>query len=103
MTDSKKSIDIGRNDPCHCGSRKKYKKCCEAKDDAARLKANEKQMKEAQKDFDKKKAEEAKANEKSATPSAHTTPPANTSPAHQPKHQTVSVPKFNMSRRTGGG
>ena len=23
-----KSIDIGRNDPCHCGSGKKYKKCC---------------------------------------------------------------------------
>jgi hypothetical protein len=22
----------GRNDPCHCGSAKKYKKCCEAKD-----------------------------------------------------------------------
>ncbi|HEY2810077.1 MAG TPA: SEC-C metal-binding domain-containing protein [Rhabdochlamydiaceae bacterium] len=20
---------IGRNDPCHCGSGKKYKKCCE--------------------------------------------------------------------------
>lgn len=26
----------GRNDPCHCGSGKKYKKCCSAKDDAAR-------------------------------------------------------------------
>jgi SEC-C motif-containing protein len=23
---------IGRNDPCHCGSGKKYKKCCETKD-----------------------------------------------------------------------
>jgi SEC-C motif-containing protein len=23
---------IGRNDPCHCGSGKKYKKCCESKD-----------------------------------------------------------------------
>ena len=22
----------GRNDPCHCGSGKKYKKCCEAKE-----------------------------------------------------------------------
>jgi len=20
---------VGRNDPCHCGSGKKYKKCCE--------------------------------------------------------------------------
>ena len=25
----------GRNDPCHCGSGKKYKKCCLAKDEAA--------------------------------------------------------------------
>jgi tetratricopeptide (TPR) repeat protein len=26
---------IGRNDPCHCNSGKKYKKCCMASDDAA--------------------------------------------------------------------
>jgi hypothetical protein len=26
----------GRNDPCHCGSGKKYKKCCSAKDAAER-------------------------------------------------------------------
>ena len=25
----------GRNDPCHCGSGKKYKKCCQPKDEAA--------------------------------------------------------------------
>jgi hypothetical protein len=29
-------MKIGRNDPCHCGSGQKYKKCCEGKDDAAR-------------------------------------------------------------------
>ena len=29
MTDKKP----GRNDPCHCGSGKKYKKCCLATDD----------------------------------------------------------------------
>lgn len=28
-------MKIGRNDPCHCGSGLKYKKCCSAKDDAA--------------------------------------------------------------------
>ncbi|MGM0579063.1 MAG: YecA family protein [Bacteroidota bacterium] len=27
-------MDIGRNDPCHCGSGKKYKKCCLANDEA---------------------------------------------------------------------
>ncbi len=30
-----KNIDIGRNDPCHCGSGKKYKACCWAKDQMA--------------------------------------------------------------------
>ncbi len=29
-------MKMGRNDPCHCGSSQKYKKCCAAKDDAAR-------------------------------------------------------------------
>ena len=24
----RKAVDIGRNDPCHCGSGKKYKNCC---------------------------------------------------------------------------
>lgn len=28
-------MKIGRNDPCHCGSGNKYKKCCIAKDTAA--------------------------------------------------------------------
>lgn len=27
-------MKIGRNDPCHCGSGKKYKKCCLSKDSA---------------------------------------------------------------------
>jgi hypothetical protein len=29
-------MKIGRNDPCHCGSGQKYKKCHLSKDDAAR-------------------------------------------------------------------
>src|SRR5215216_4229688 len=32
-------MKIGRNDPCPCGSGKKYKKCCLAKDEAAARKA----------------------------------------------------------------
>ena len=35
--------NLGRNDPCHCGSGKKYKQCCLVKDEekarAARAKA----------------------------------------------------------------
>ena len=30
------TMKTGRNDPCHCGSGQKYKKCCATKDDAAR-------------------------------------------------------------------
>ena len=32
---------IGRNAPCHCGSGKKYKKCCLQKDEAARQEGGE--------------------------------------------------------------
>lgn len=32
-------MKIGRNDPCHCGSGTKYKKCCLATDEAARAAA----------------------------------------------------------------
>jgi uncharacterized protein YecA (UPF0149 family) len=31
----KKAPKVGRNDPCPCGSGKKYKKCCLARDEAA--------------------------------------------------------------------
>lgn len=54
------SITIGRNDPCHCGSGKKYKKCHLEKDEVKDRKEREKaalnaakvmseQMKEAEK------------------------------------------------------
>lgn len=32
-------MKVGRNDPCHCGSGAKYKKCCLAADDARRAEA----------------------------------------------------------------
>ncbi len=39
MADAK---DLGRNDPCHCGSGKKYKHCHLAKDEEAARKTREK-------------------------------------------------------------
>jgi tetratricopeptide (TPR) repeat protein len=33
-------MSVGRNDPCPCGSGKKYKKCCLTKDEAARRTAS---------------------------------------------------------------
>ncbi len=48
---------IGRNEPCYCGSGKKYKKCCMAKDDAVRtpvpLDLTEQEIKEAVKASEK--------------------------------------------------
>jgi hypothetical protein len=37
----------GRNDPCHCGSGKKYKQCCLAKDEAKAREARAKAAEEA--------------------------------------------------------
>ena len=38
---------LGRNDPCHCGSGKKYKGCCLGKDEAAAREARAKAEAEA--------------------------------------------------------
>ncbi len=70
------SNSLGRNEPCHCGSGKKYKQCCLSKDEAAeraaRAKAGEKT----------EKAEKAEKDE----------PAPEAIPAKQPprpsKHQT---------------
>jgi hypothetical protein len=80
---------IGRNDPCPCGSGKKYKQCCLAKDEAAERARRAKQT------------ESAPPVEAEATRSA---PP--------PKHQTAQpwksrtntrgFQKLNIPRRSGG-
>jgi hypothetical protein len=90
----------GRNDPCHCGSGKKYKKCCEEKDASAQHTILEKQWTEAEK-IAAKKAEE----EKAAQPEQANAP---TKPTHQPhvsehRRNNVTIPKFGMPRKTGGG
>ncbi len=36
------SKSIARNDPCPCGSGRKYKRCCQAKDEAAEREARAK-------------------------------------------------------------
>jgi hypothetical protein len=57
--------DIGRNDPCHCGSGKKYKKCHLEKDEQTDRKAREKAALNAA----KVAAEEAKENPQEQNPS----------------------------------
>jgi hypothetical protein len=110
MFGSKKSSDAplpaklpGRNDPCHCGSGKKYKKCHEDKDATMTHTVLEKKWQEAEKLAAKKAEEEKEAAAKS--PTATTQPKPNREPSQVSghKHNTLSVPKFNTPRRTGGG
>jgi hypothetical protein len=87
--------DLGRNDPCHCGSGKKYKSCHLEKDEAADRKAR------------------AKAAEAAPAPEA----PAEDTPKAQPqapKHSTrqpwkgrqdsrgFQNTKAHIPRRSGG-
>ena len=97
------AVTVGRNDPCHCGSGKKYKKCHEEKDEAARHQVLEKKWEQSQKAFDKEKAEEeTKANPTNA-PAAPHAPAHTTQKVNQPKHTSFVTPKFNMPRKSGGG
>ncbi|HEY7291778.1 MAG TPA: SEC-C metal-binding domain-containing protein [Vicinamibacterales bacterium] len=82
----------GRNDPCHCGSGRKYKHCCLEKDDrlvaAARAKA----------------AEEASARAPETTDVA---PPKRTprAPTREPWRAPVArgfVPRTRTPRKVGG-
>ena len=52
---------VGRNDPCPCGSGKKYKKCCELKEYAEQQKAIQEEN-EAWEAWFKKDCEEGQRN-----------------------------------------
>jgi hypothetical protein len=80
----------GRNEPCHCGSGRKYKRCCLQKDQAQAVAARA------------KAAAEAAAQSPDAEPSA----PARAKPqTHQPWKAKTSrgfVPRTRMPRKVGG-
>jgi len=98
----------GRNDPCHCGSGKKYKQCHLAQDEAA---ARDARAKEAAKQAEAAPAPAegqaegqtaaaagaAKRPEEHERPRAHST----TQPWKQ-KGGARAVPRFNAPRRSGG-
>lgn len=97
MSPDKPAPPLGRNDPCHCGSGKKYKKCCEAKDEAQRHATLEKQWAEAAKHMAKQEPEKPGA---SSGVLPKTPPPQKMKEA---RRNTFVAPKFNMPRRSGGG
>jgi SEC-C motif-containing protein len=81
----------GRNEPCHCGSGRKYKHCCLEKDDKKAAAARAKAAAEAA----------ARPPEVAATPARAPKPQT-----HQPWKTTTSrgfVPKTRTPRKVGGG
>jgi SEC-C motif len=103
VTESEKK-SLGRNDPCHCGSGKKYKACCLEKDEAAAREARQKTQAAADAEAAPADAD-APAENKEAT--------AEPQRGREARHATAqpwkkaqsgprSVPRFNAPRRSGG-
>ena len=83
--------NLGRNDPCHCGSGKKYKQCCLGKDE------------------EQARAARTKAAAEAPAPPAEDATPAHAGPKHQtrqPWKKTATNPhgfgKTSLPRKVGG-
>jgi len=89
--------NLGRNDPCHCGSGKKYKQCHLEKDEAAERETRAKEQAAAA------AAEPAPAAEGTAEPvHPRETRPQQAQPWKRGQQGPRSVPRFNAPRRSGG-
>ena len=85
----------GRNEPCHCGSGRKYKQCCLPKDEAADAKRRAAAAKAAAKEEVEVPASDAPA-----------PPPPQKHQTHQPWKAATSrgfVPRSTAPRKMGGG
>jgi hypothetical protein len=88
-------MKIGRNDPCPCGSGKKYKKCCWEKDEAAA---------HASTVTAETAAEAAAAAEDHPHPGGHKHAGANLpAGASVPRPKAVPPQRPAVRRRAGGG
>ena len=83
--------NLGRNDPCHCGSGRKYKQCCLGKDEEAA------------------RAARAKAAAEAAPPTAESATRTQTGPKHQTRQpwkksatNTHGFGKTSLPRKVGG-
>jgi hypothetical protein len=103
----------GRNEPCHCGSGKKYKHCCLAKDEAADAKAREKREKAERAAAEKaaKAAEKARQDGEEAPAAAETREPekrraprpGGDQPGKRSTQNTRGFQKFSGPRKVGSG
>jgi len=83
----------GRNEPCHCGSGRKYKQCCLEKDDKKAAKARAKAVAEAP----------APPAEATASKSARGTKPQTAQPWKTGSSTRGFVPRSRTPRKVGGG
>ena len=91
--------DLGRNDACHCGSGRKYKRCCLDKDEAAARAAR------AEADATPAEAPAESAGESSTDARTRKRPPK--PPSYQPWKQsatnTQGFQRMSTPRKVGGG
>jgi hypothetical protein len=91
--------ELGRNEPCHCGSGKKYKACCLDKDEAAAREARQKAQAEADAAAETAApASEAEAAERPRERDRR----QNTAQPWKQKQEARGMPRFNAPRRSGG-
>lgn len=95
MSSSSAPGTLGRNDPCHCGSGKKYKSCHLGADEASQREA-------------RAAAAEAAPAPEASEPASGKSGPAAPKPSHQPwKRQTGpntrGFQKVAGTRKVGGG
>lgn len=98
MTNPSPTERPGRNDPCHCGSGRKYKHCCLGRDEAAAREAREARAADTVPSAD----DSAKASEAPA--------PGRTTPRHQTRQpwkraaaNTHGFQRVSTPRKVGGG
>ena len=105
---------VGRNDRCHCGSGKKYKQCCLAKDEAAERALREKAAAKAAKAAAKAAEAEPREDKGAADKGAADRPAASPAARHQSRHATEQPWKrgaqnargskpIGAPRKVGGG
>jgi hypothetical protein len=94
-----KHADIGRNDPCHCGSGKKYKKCHEEADQSAARKVLDENWSKSEA-LAKEQAEKNAKEAKDAPPVAKH---SSNAPTAQSKHQKFIPTQVSTPRKSGGG
>jgi hypothetical protein len=99
MTDATRHL--GRNDPCHCGSGRKYKQCCLAKDEADARAARAKALDEAP-------APAAQTEGEAGTPAPEAPAPPSRQRSFQPwKKQSATnthgFQRMSVPRKVGGG